>query len=188
MELDQLMDDLTKPYVVETTDEGDRLVAMRLADDWGIGMRLHRRGTHRQWNIREITLRMIDAQSSISGYDVRELPLGALISEARRIATKSVATESASPTINLVEFLEQNDGRFGSGDVALAALAYEYVSLVEAGTRTPSKSLAERFGGSAATWTNRVAQSRKRGFLTPVERGEAGGALTPKARKRLGLG
>jgi hypothetical protein len=188
MELGELMDDLTKPYVVETTDEGDRLVAMRLADDWGVGMRLHRRGTHRQWNIREITLRMIDSQSSISGYDVRELPLGALISEARRIATKSIAAEAATPRIDLGELLEQNDGRFGSSDAALAALAYEYVSLVEAGVRTPSKSLAERFGGGAATWTNRVAQSRKRGFLTPVEQGEAGGALTPQARESLGLG
>ncbi|MCW2800053.1 MAG: hypothetical protein JWQ70_1525, partial [Aeromicrobium sp.] len=73
-------------------------------------------------------------------------------------------------------------------DAALAALAYEYVSLVEAGIRTPSKSLVERFGGTAGTWTNRVAESRKRGFLTPVEQGEAGGALTSKARKRLGLG
>lgn len=187
MELDQLMDDLTKPYVVETTDEGDRLVAMRLADDWGVGIRLHRRGTHRQWNIRQITLRMIDSQSSISGYDVRELPLGALISEARRIATKSVAAEAATPDIALGDLLDKSDGRFGSSDAALAALAYEYVSLVEAGIRTPSKSLAERFGGSAATWTNRVAQSRKSGFLTPVEQGEAGGALTPKARRRLGL-
>lgn len=190
MELSRLMDDLTKPYAVETTDDGDRLVAMRLADDWGVGMRLHRRGTHRQWNIREITLRMIDSQSSISGYDVRELPLGALISEARRIATKSVAAEDlgATPSVTLGDLLEQNGGRFGSSDAALAALAYEYVSLVEAGIRTPSKSLVERFGGSAGSWTNRVAQSRKRGFLTPVEQGEAGGALTPKARARLGLG
>lgn len=189
MELDQLMDDLTKPYAVETTDEGDRLVAMRLADEWGVGMRLHRQGTHRQWNIREITLRMIDSHSSISGYDVRELPLGALISEARRIATKSVAAEDLvlTPTVNLGDLLEQNDGRFGSSDAALAALAYEYVSLVEAGVRTPSKSLAGRFGGGAATWTNRVAQSRRHGFLTSVEQGEAGGALTSKARRRLGL-
>ena len=38
MELGELLDDLTKSYVVGSTDDGDRLVAMKLADDWGIGM------------------------------------------------------------------------------------------------------------------------------------------------------
>ncbi len=186
MELGELLDDLTKSYVVEATDDGDRLVAMKLADDWGVGMRLHRRGTHRQWNIREITLRMTDSNASISGYDVRELPLGALISEARRIATKNAGAAS-EPRTNLASVLKANDGRFGSGDEALAALALEYVSMVEAGVRTPSKSLVERFGGSAGSWTNRVAQARKGGFLTAVDRGEAGGALTAKARSVLGI-
>src|SRR5215218_6769043 len=156
MGLEEMLDDLLEPHAVIADDEGDRLVALRLADDWGVGVRLHRRGTHRQWNVREITLRLMDSASSISGNDVRELPLGALLSEAKRLATK-------------------------------ASLAYEYVTLVESGTRTPSKALAERFGGTPGTWTNRVAESRKRGFLTPVDRGEAGGALTPKALTRLGL-
>lgn len=187
MDLGELLDNLTKPYVVETAADGDRLIAMRLADDWGVGMRLHRRGTHRQWNIREITLRICDTEASISGYDVRDLPLGALISEARRIATKS-AGMTGDPRLTLAEVLATADGRFGSSDEALAALALEYVSLVEAGVRTPSKTLVERFGGSAGSWTNRVAQSRKRGFLTAVDRGEAGGALTAKARNVLGIG
>lgn len=117
---------------------------------------------------------------------MRELPLGALISEARRIATKS-AVATANPHITLADFLARSDGGFGSSDEALAALALEYVSLIEAGVRTPSKSLVERFGGSASSWTNRVAQARKRGFLTAVDRGEAGGALTPKARAVLGI-
>lgn len=184
MELGELLDDLTKPHTVEVADGGDRLVAMRLADDWGVGMRLHRRGTHRQWNIREITLRMTDADASISGYDVRELPLGALISEARRLATKDAG---ASTPPRLASVLAASAGRFGSGDEALAALALEYVSLVEAGVRTPSKTLVERFGGNAGTWTNRVALARRKGFLSAVERGEAGGALTAKARAVLGL-
>ncbi len=186
MELGELLDDLTKPHAVEVTDDGDRLVAMRLADDWGVGMRLHRRGTHRQWNIREITLRITEPDASISGYDVRELPLGALISEARRIATKDVGA-ATEPRRTLASVLAASNGRFGSSDEALAALALEYVSLVEAGIRTPSKTLVERFGGTAGSWTNRVAQSRKQGFLTAVERGEAGGALTAKARRVLGI-
>ena len=188
MSLEEMLDDLLESHAVSADDRGDRLVALRLADDWGIGVRLHRRGTHRQWNVREITLRLMNPESSISGNDVRELPLGSLLSEARRLATKdSLASPPAAPRVNLAELLERNGGTFGSGDDAMAALAFEYVSLVESGVRTPSKLLAERFGGAAGTWTNRVAESRKRGFLTAVERGEAGGALTPKARSTLGL-
>jgi hypothetical protein len=188
MGLEEMLDDLLEPHAVIADDEGDRLVALRLADDWGVGVRLHRRGTHRQWNVREITVRLMDSQSSISGNDVRELPLGTLLAEAKRLATKdSLAAAPPTPRHDLTDLLEQNGGTFGSGDEALAALAYEYVSLVESGVRTPSKALAERFGGTAGTWTNRVAESRKRGFLTPVDRGEAGGALTPKALSTLGL-
>lgn len=188
MSLEEMLDDLLEPHAVMADDEGDRLVALRLADDWGVGVRLHRRGTHRQWNVREITLRLMDADSGISGNDVRELPLGALLSEAKRLATKdSLASPLPEPRMRLDGLLEQNGGTFGSGDDALAALAFEYVSLVESGVRTPSKSLTKRFGGTAGTWTNRVAESRKRGFLTPVDRGEAGGALTPKALSTLGL-
>ena len=188
MSLEEMLDDLLEPHAVMADDEGDRLVALRLADDWGIGIRLHRRGTHRQWNVREITLRLMDSGSSISGNDVRELPLGALLSEAKRLATRdSLASPPPAPRLKLGDLLEQSGGTFGSGDDVLAALAFEYVTLVESGLRTPSKALAERFGGSPGTWTNRVAESRKRGFLTPVDRGEAGGALTPKALSALGL-
>jgi hypothetical protein len=188
MSLETMLDELLESHAVSEDAEGDRLVALRLADDWGVGVRLHRRGTHRQWNVREITLRLLDTGSSISGNDVRDLPLGTLLAEARRLATKdALASPPLVPRVGLAELLAESDGRFGSGDAVLAALAFEYVSLVESGVRTPSKQLAERFGGAAGTWTNRVAQSRRRGFLTAVDRGEAGGALTQRAREVLGL-
>lgn len=188
MDLDELMTGMLETSVVHATKDGDRLVGLRLADDWGVGLRLHRRGTHRQWNVREITLRPLATQSSISSNDVRELPLGALIAEARRLATKN-ASEDLSPTprTTLAEVMERNGGTFGSSDDALATLALEYVALVEAGVRTPSKSLVARHGGSAGSWTNRVGHARRRGFLTAVGRGEAGGALTAAAIERLGL-
>ena len=61
------------------------------------------------------------------------------------------------------------------------------MSILETGSRTPSVELADRFGGTAGTWTNRVTEARRRGFLTPVDRGEAGGSLTPKALTSLGI-
>jgi hypothetical protein len=53
--------------------------------------------------------------------------------------------------------------------------------LVQDGDRKPAKTLAERHGGASGTWTNRVAEARKRGLLTAVKSGEAGGGLSDKA-------
>jgi len=188
MDLAELMDSAAKPYALHVSAEGERLVAMRLADDWDVGLRLHRRGSYRTWNVLEIAVRPRGDHTSISGNDVRELPLGALIEEARRLATKSARPDvHARPVLDLTALLAERDGRFGSDDALLAALAFEYMSILESGSRTPSRDLAERFGGAAGTWTNRVGEARARGFLTPVERGEAGGSLTPKALSALGI-
>nr|MCW2728536.1 hypothetical protein [Aeromicrobium sp.] len=188
MDLAELMDSAAKPCAIHVSEDGERLVAMRLADDWDVGLRLHRRGSYRKWNVLEIAVRLRGDQESISGNDVRELPLGALIEEARRLATKSAKADvGGRPAVDLAALLEARDGRFGNDDVMLAALAFEYVSIVETGSRTPSRELAERLGGAAGSWTNRVGEARARGFLTPVDRGEAGGSLTPKALSRLGI-
>lgn len=188
MELDDLLTDLLEPHVVSRDSGGDRLVAMRLADDWGVAFRLHRRGTHRQWDVRQVSMRVLADGRSITGDDVRDLPLGSMLAEARRLATKADAGEerrARPPGLDAV--LERSGGSFGSGDLALATLALEYVTLVESGDRSPSKSLAARFGGTPGSWTNRVALARRRGFLTEVVRGRAGGALTARARTLLGL-
>lgn len=188
MDLAELMDSVAEPSALHVSEQGERLVAMRLADDWEVGLRLHRRGSYRKWNVLEIAVRLRGGQESISSNDIRELPLGALIEEARRLATKSAAPDvNDHPVVDLAALLAERENRFGSDDDALAALAYEYVSIVETGSRTPSKELAERFGGTPGTWTNRVTEARARGFLTPVDRGEAGGSLTPKALSRLGI-
>jgi hypothetical protein len=95
MDLLELMDSAA-PSALHVSDEGDRLVAMRLADDWDVGIRLHRRDSYRTWNVLEIAVRLRGGQQSISGRDVRDLPLGALIDEARRLATKSARPEQRS--------------------------------------------------------------------------------------------
>lgn len=89
MDLAELMDSAARPYAMHVSDEGERLVAMRLADDWDVGLRLHRRDSYRKWNVLEIAVRLRGDHESISGNDVRDLPLGAVIEEARRLATKS---------------------------------------------------------------------------------------------------
>lgn len=185
-QLGTLLDDVTRDHAVGVTDDGERLVAMRVADDWSVGVRLHREGSHRQWSVRELVVRRGAGDRSFHGADVRDLPLGALVSEARRLATRSV-DPGAEPRTTVGRLLEERSGRLGRDDLALAAVALEYARLVEQGERAPAKHMAARHGGSPGTWTNRVAEARRRGYLTPVAQGEAGGALTASGRALLGL-
>lgn len=185
-QLGALLDDVTRESAVGVTDDGGRLVALRVGDEWAVGVRLHREGSHRQWSVRELVVRRGAGERSFGGADVRDLPLGALVAEARRLAARS-ARPGVEPVVDVARLLGERDGRLGRDDLALAAVALEYCGLVEQGERAPARRMAERHGGSAGTWTNRVADARRRGFLTPVPRGEAGGALTAEARALLGL-
>lgn len=185
-QLGALLDDVTRDHAVGVTEDGGRLVAIRVADDWSVGLRLHREGSHRQWSVRELVVRRGAGDRSFGGADVRDLPLGALVAEARRLATRSAAPD-VRPRTTVEALLAGRGGRLGSDDLALAAVALEYTGLVERGERAPAKRMAEQHGGSAGTWTNRVGEARRRGFLTEVRRGEAGGALTSTARRVLGL-
>lgn len=94
MDLIELMDSAATPTSLHVSEQGERLVAMRLADDWEVGLRLHRRSSsYRTWNVLEIAVRLRGDQESISGNDVRQLPLAALIDEARRLATRSATPD-----------------------------------------------------------------------------------------------
>ncbi len=89
MDLAELMDTVIEPSAVHVAGEGERLVTMRLADDFSVGMRLHQRESYRRWDVLEIAVRPGGGHGTISGDDVRDLPMRALIDEARRLATKS---------------------------------------------------------------------------------------------------
>lgn len=85
---------------------------------------------------------------------------------------------------------EPHPGKRGRGDDFYARLASDYVSLL--GTqRDPVVALAERMGQQAGrevrpqTVRNQLTQARKRGLLTTVGRGRAGGELTERARQLL---
>lgn len=89
MDLAELMDTVIEPSAVHVAGEGERLVTMRLADDFSVGMRLHQRDSYRKWDVLEIAVRPSGEHETISGRDVHDLPMSALIDEARRLATKS---------------------------------------------------------------------------------------------------
>jgi hypothetical protein len=89
MNLAELMDRVAEPAALHVSAKGERLVAMRLADDWDVGVRLHQRGSYRTWDVMEIAVRSRGDHESIDVDEVRDLPLHALIQEARRLAAKS---------------------------------------------------------------------------------------------------
>lgn len=129
----------------------------------------------------------------MTGKTIRSLPIGDLLNTARK-AISSHRTDTPQPGSGprlmridrLASFKTDARGKAPRDDRAYADLALEYSFLVEDGNRSPVKALAAREGGSTGTWANRIAEARRRGFLTPVKPGEAGGGITGAALRVLG--
>ncbi|MGY0234970.1 hypothetical protein [Longispora urticae] len=180
-------------------DGAARLIAIRHEQDgqvYVVGFRLVPAGEHAgEWHMAEFATRTVDDQPArgMTGKTVRELPIGQLLTQARNLAGQSRATRPpgqpfafARPDeLALDAFLTEGRGKRRRDDFAFAELALTYAFLVEEGDTTPAKTLAARHGGSAGTWANRIAEARRRGMLTPVRPGEAGGTLTDKAMQLL---
>lgn len=80
---------------------------------------------------------------------------------------------------------ERRPGRRGRPDEFYAELAAEYVELVGQGL-PPVKTMAHRRSLSVSQVNNLIHEARRRGLLDPPPSpGQAGGVLTPRARKLL---
>jgi|GEM_PF-5942542 len=167
--------------------DGDAVVVgLRMADGWSVGVRLAP-GSERHWDVRQLLISAPGDAEGIGSQAVRDLPLGVLLSEARRLATRE-ARALERTVVDLESVLEARGGRLGADDLALAVVASAYARLVAEGDRSPARTLADRHGGSPGTWTNRVTAARRRGFLTAVPAGAAGGRLTDEARDAISRG
>ena len=180
------MDLLATVDAVQTSavvhDDGDAvLVGLRLDDGWAVGVRLAP-GEQRHWDVRQLLLSP-PTGDGIESQAVRDLPLGVLLAEARRLATRRAREGHAA--LLLPDLVAHRGSRLGGDDLALAAVAEAYARLVAEGDRAPARTLASRPGGVAGTWTNRVTAARRRGFLDEVGVGAAGGRLTDAAQEVL---
>lgn len=174
-------------YVVLRHQDGDHT--------WRVGFRLVSATTHTgEWHAVEFAVQQAQttASSALTGRTIRSLPIGELLSAARQAATEQgpgkpqdrqgKGRHLVRPSdARLAPFKTDARGKAPRSDDAYAALALEYALRVQEGDRSPVKALAAEHGGSPGTWANRVAEARKRGLLTPVKSGEAGGGLTDKA-------
>lgn len=151
-----------------------------------------------EWRAVEFNVRLLNDSTTfgMTGKKIRSLPIGDLLVSARRaLSLKRSGTQAGRIRILSAEALTadamaafQTRQRKGveRDDRAYATLALEYAFLVQDGERSPSQNLAKRFGGAPGTWANRIAEARKRGFLTAVQSGEAGGGVTDKTLRALG--
>jgi hypothetical protein len=71
-------------------------------------------------------------------------------------------------------------------DELYAAVAADYVGLIERGTRSPVAELAQRRNVKKSAMRDMIREARERGLLTYFEQGRPGGSLTDRARAILG--
>jgi hypothetical protein len=160
---------------------------------WLVGFRLATADDHPgEWRPVEFAVRQVDetAPSAMTSKTIRALPIGELLAAARRALGAQRGASSRARLVSpgmdrLAAFLEDARGRQPRDDKAYAGLAVEYSFLVQDGDRAPAKTLASKHGGASGTWANRIAEARRRGMLTAVKPGEAGGGLTDKALQTL---
>lgn len=174
--------------VVHRRDNGDQA--------WLVAFRLTASGdAHGEWRPVEFAVRQAveSEMPAMSSKTIRALPIGELLAASRKALSAQLGDRAGSSGLRLISlsttrlapFLEDARGRQPRDDVAYAGLALEYSFLVQDGDRTPAKTLAAQHGGVSGTWANRIAEARRRGLLTPVKPGEAGGGMTDKAMRLL---
>ncbi len=189
----------TAPVVFWDGDTGAAFVVLRHRDgeeEWMAGFRLVSTSAHGgEWRATDFALHQVQAPGAfgVTGKTIRSLPIGDLLNTARKaISSHRLDTPTPGSGLRLkgidrlAAFKTDARGKAPRDDRAYAELALEYSFLVEDGNRSPVKALAAREGGSAGTWANRIAEARRRGFLTPVKPGEAGGGITEAALRVLG--
>lgn len=191
--IEQAMGTNTWPTVHRAADGQGVLVVLR-QDGQAVGFHLTQAGAHAgEWRMVGFTMHALDPASAMTSRTIRALPIGELLAEARRVAgsvpdrkgQEAPARFVRPSEVALAPFLKDQRGKSERSDRDYAGLALEYALLLEDGERSPIKRLVERFGGVPGTWANRLAEARRRGLLTPVKPGEAGGGLTDKAHALL---
>ncbi|MFI5496937.1 hypothetical protein [Actinoplanes sp. NPDC051859] len=175
-------------FAVHRHDDGDQewLVAFRLA---AAGDALG------EWRPVEFAVRQAVESGTLgmTSKTIRSLPIGELLAASRKALSAQLGSRAGSSGLRLIDasavylaaFLDDARGRQPRDDAAYAGLALAYSFLVQDGDRTPAKTLAAQHGGASGTWANRIAEARRRGLLTPVKPGEAGGGVTDKAMTLL---
>jgi hypothetical protein len=120
---------------------------------------------------------------------IRSLTFGEALAAAR--TSLAVASDTS---LNLHGFSRETldeprrPGRRGHSDRYYAEMSAAYVRAVERGSSRPVEEVADEWGDgySVAYIRSALHRARRRGLLTEMRRGVAGGTLTAKARAVLG--
>ncbi|KGH48178.1 hypothetical protein IN07_03760 [Modestobacter caceresii] len=139
---------------------GDDVVVVVPHEGWRVGFRLAARGR------RAVEVSFLPPDP-LPGLDqLRTLPLGRLLTQARRLAAAPPPSPFTSITeLNLSGWKNEGRGPQGRPLRDWAWLAWEYVARKEAGEANPAREISERFGhGSPKVWSNRIARARELGM------------------------
>ncbi|MDN4175572.1 hypothetical protein QWY28_21595 [Nocardioides sp. SOB77] len=158
-----------------------------LVSDARVGMRLTDKPS--EPSLTEVAFVPAEDDGGLTPTAVRAVALGALYAQAREdvaVSRRQVGEFTSPDRVRLDAFLTPRRG-VPLRDKDYAGLAQEYAFLVEDGDRSPARTLSAKYGnGSPGQWSNRIGEARRRGLLTPGERGKPSGELTDKAERLLG--
>lgn len=130
-------------------------------------------------------------QGGISGKRLAEISLEAALRRGKATIKNHTAgrlADTAAWTPVLANQLAKPVRKGDLGDFIYADIAREYVELLAAGEKAPSKRIAARRNYSVTYVGTCVSEARHRGLLTPTKRGVPGGVLTPKGLAVLAAG
>lgn len=141
----------------------------------------------REWLMPATTLLARDMPKSpapVTAALLRTIPLRQVMSGREEALRKAELTEGNGPvslvtSTGAVHALPKLSGSESSHLLD----AFLYVSALESGSRSPAQAIGAHRGIEPRTAQGRIAKARTLGFLTPVERGQLGSQLTPKAKR-----
>ena len=127
----------------------------------------------------------VEGAVAITSTLLRGLPYGELLRQGRLALLGALRGESTAMFDLPDEFVVSpaRTGRRGRPDRDFAVIASRYVENRLGGGTT--KTLAEKLNLSVSQTRDLVAETRRRGFLSPTTQGRAGGDLTAKAKATL---
>jgi hypothetical protein len=159
----------------DVREEGAHVVVTgRLGDEWGVTALVEHKSGPPQ--LVGLNVHRANGESALTTEVLRAVPFAHLMAAANTFLT------GGNPT-----FIVVPSGGRGYDEHDYAQWALRYVRFVNAGSRRPVADLAEDAGMKPSVVRDLIHTCREKGMLPKSRPGLAGGPLTEKARRLLGM-
>lgn len=133
-----------------------------------------------------------DAFLPVNSNLLKEIPIGELLSEVRSsvaefedVENQYHAFQSRDRFWDLISPTQWPGRGVQASEKTYAALAFCYLDALRSGETKPVEALAVAMDCKRSTASNRLADTRAKGFLSSAGSGSSGGKLTEKAQRLL---